>query len=166
MSMRGQRNDPRQRRTTELGAYLTELRLSNGLTQQEAADRLGISKAYVCFMERGLRTPPPATLRRLAGAYDILPQELFKKAGYLELPLLSAIPGARKLVADPLDDASAEEKAELARYLVCRRILDSLDVAPTLPPDLGDEERDELACYLALLRSIRATLEHKQRPSS
>ena len=58
--------------TTTLGALLRALREAAGLSQEELAERAGLSPHAISALERGTRTRPyPHTLRSLAGALDL-----------------------------------------------------------------------------------------------
>ncbi len=67
----------------EIGAMLRRLR---GETSLRAIQRLtGISNAYLSQVEKGIRQPGPKLLRRLAVLYGVGVQDLFRRAGYLEM---------------------------------------------------------------------------------
>jgi DNA-binding beta-propeller fold protein YncE/transcriptional regulator with XRE-family HTH domain len=54
------------------GELLKQWRVAAGLTQEELAERAGVSARSVSDLERGLnRTPRPSTIRRLADALDL-----------------------------------------------------------------------------------------------
>src|SRR5690349_3119959 len=60
----------------ELGPLLRRLREAAGLSQEELAERAGLSGRGVSDLERGLRRSPyPATVRRLAAALELGPEE-------------------------------------------------------------------------------------------
>lgn len=50
-----------------LGVLIGRLRGEKKMTQQELADRLGVSKAHVSDVENGKRTLGPGPLRKLEG---------------------------------------------------------------------------------------------------
>lgn len=56
--------------------HLLELRLYNGLSQQEAADNAGIALRTYQYYERGQREPVLSTLVALADLYDMSLDEL------------------------------------------------------------------------------------------
>ena len=45
---------------TPFGERMRELRAARGLTQQQQADQLGVSKAYISALENGSRGRPSA----------------------------------------------------------------------------------------------------------
>ena len=55
---------------------LREIRERKYLTQQELADLIGTTKANISRIERNLQRPYPSTIRRLAEALDVSPEEL------------------------------------------------------------------------------------------
>ena len=55
---------------------LKEVRKRKFLTQQELADRLGVTKATISRMESGVNEPRPSTVRKLAEALGVEPEEL------------------------------------------------------------------------------------------
>src|SRR5579872_363790 len=90
----------------QLGSLLKRHRLAAGLTQEELAERAGVSTRSVSDLERGLsRTSHPNTVRRLADALELVPAE---RASFLEvasqgrvsetIPTRSERAGARKVM--------------------------------------------------------------------
>lgn len=55
----------------DFGARLRELRKQAGLTQQQLADRLWLSKATVSYYEQSLRCPSPEVLVKIAGVFHV-----------------------------------------------------------------------------------------------
>ena len=98
-----------------LGGLLADLRKAKGLSLrevEEAADR-AISNAYLSQLENGkIRKPSPNALHTLAQIYAVPYEALMERAGYL------APSGRRKkMAAFAIDDLTADEEAELLRYL-------------------------------------------------
>ena len=56
--------------------HLLKLRLSHGLSQQEAADGAGVALRTYQYYERGQREPVVSTLVALADFYDLSLDEL------------------------------------------------------------------------------------------
>ena len=50
----------------DFGAKLKDLRKQAGMTQQQLADKLGITKSVVSYYELSERTPSPEVLKELA----------------------------------------------------------------------------------------------------
>lgn len=65
--------DVRQR----LGMRIRTLREERGLTQDDLADRIRISRVYVWQLERGERTASLETLIAIAKAFDVSLSEIF-----------------------------------------------------------------------------------------
>lgn len=60
-----------------IGRKIRELRLENGLTQEELADRSELTKGFISQLERGLTSPSIATLQDLLGALGTNLAEFF-----------------------------------------------------------------------------------------
>ena len=69
----------------KFGNRLKELRKKNGLTQQQLADALDITKSTVSYYERGERAPSPEILIKLANTFHISTDYLLgiEKTDYL-----------------------------------------------------------------------------------
>lgn len=57
-------------------ARLVQLRTSAVLTQAELADKAGVALLSVHKIERGTQEPRPSTIRKLARALGVRPQDL------------------------------------------------------------------------------------------
>ena len=55
----------------DFGSKLKELRTQNGLTQQQLATQLGVTKSVVSFYERQERMPSPEVLRKMAAVFRV-----------------------------------------------------------------------------------------------
>jgi len=62
---------------TALGERLRAARLAHGMTLRQAADRSGLSRAFLSQVERGQVSPSVASLTKIAEALDIHLAELF-----------------------------------------------------------------------------------------
>lgn len=80
----------------DLGKRILALRNKKGLTQEELAERTGLSNTYIAMLETGKRTPSLEALYKLADALnvrivDILsferPAGAGKKAGFVAIEL-------------------------------------------------------------------------------
>ena len=60
-----------------LGARIKALRKQRGWSQEQLAERVGISTQYVSNIERGKENPTLDMLLRLAGALKVSPAEMF-----------------------------------------------------------------------------------------
>jgi transcriptional regulator with XRE-family HTH domain len=61
-----------------LALRIKELRALQGLTQEEAADRIGIFRTYMSRIESGQANPTLTMLYEIAAAFAIPVQELFE----------------------------------------------------------------------------------------
>ncbi len=59
-----------------VGDNLKRLRTLNALTQEELADKAGLTPAAVARIERNEAEPRPSTLRKLAAALDVKPAQI------------------------------------------------------------------------------------------
>jgi transcriptional regulator with XRE-family HTH domain len=59
-----------------LGARLRELRRARALTQEELAQKAGVSPSTIVDIERGKHEPQIRTLRKLAKALETTPDKL------------------------------------------------------------------------------------------
>ena len=67
------------------------------LTQQEFAERCGLSQSFVADIERGKKFPSPASIEKICAALEIRPFELF-----LGPEDFSGVPGSEILTEDLL----------------------------------------------------------------
>ena len=89
--MKKRKGSSRKERDSEIGEYLTSLRVRQGKTQQEIADSIGKDKSCICKIERGTRTEKSLhslLLYDLAKAYGAPIAEILKKANWTQLLLL------------------------------------------------------------------------------
>ena len=61
----------------EIGSKIKELRILYGLTQQELADRLELSKGFISQLERNLTSPSVGTLLDIIQCLGTTPAEFF-----------------------------------------------------------------------------------------
>ena len=117
---RGRKRPSSAGRPNELGDLLADLRNARGLSLrqvEEATDR-AVSNPYLSQLENGrIRKPSPHVLHSLAQIYAVPYEALMERAGYL-LPSEGNETGRRRRLAIfAIDDLSAEEEAELLKYL-------------------------------------------------
>jgi transcriptional regulator with XRE-family HTH domain len=60
-----------------LGQRVRVLRLAQGISQEELADRAGVHRTYLGGVERGERNPSLRNIARIAGALGVEPGDLF-----------------------------------------------------------------------------------------
>jgi transcriptional regulator with XRE-family HTH domain len=68
--------DPRREDLRLLGERVREQRRARGMTQEELAETLALSVAYVSLIERGGRNPPYTTVVAIARALGVPPARL------------------------------------------------------------------------------------------
>ncbi len=74
------------------GNTLKELRIQNGMTQQQLAAQIGVSKSVVSYYELQERIPSPEILVRLAAVFHVSSDYLLgiEKSSYLDVSGLDA----------------------------------------------------------------------------
>ncbi len=101
---------------------MRERRRSLGITQEQLAERSGLSANYIATLETGARTPSFAALAILADALEAEPSDLL--AGNQERPWAAAAAEVARVMAS-LDEHDAAfmltELQNIARYLKSRR---------------------------------------------
>ena len=88
------------------GATFRRIRKSKNLTQDEVAERAGLSISYISDVERGVANPKLDTIEALAKGVDVGVQELFNLAARMVTP-----DDVRQRIADSLatyDDKTIE----------------------------------------------------------
>jgi len=68
--------DPKREDLRRLGERIREYRRTKGLTQENLAQALELSVAYVSLIERGGRNPPYTTVLAIARALGIGPGKM------------------------------------------------------------------------------------------
>jgi transcriptional regulator with XRE-family HTH domain len=138
----------------KLGRRIADLRAKLGWTQQELADRVGISRVAVSHLEAGMSDPGERTVTLLAGVFKVEPHELVAGTTYPpakadRLPLVTARYTEVELQLALLERDLAwlervEDRALLAEWDV--RLLALLDAT---------HDREELALIDAARRRVR-----------
>ena len=65
-----------------LGQRIAEVRRKHGMTQQQLADRLAISRVAVSHVESSLSVPSERTVTLIAGLFKVEPWELVRDTDY------------------------------------------------------------------------------------
>lgn len=65
-------------RTEVIGSRLREARIEKGITQEELAERMGISVPTIRHYEANRRTPGTDSLQRIADILGVAPQSLYR----------------------------------------------------------------------------------------
>src|SRR5947209_10910434 len=111
-----------QEQRTSFAALLKRQRVLAGLTQEELAERAGLSREAISLLERALRRPYPDTVRRLADSLTLGPPDraaFFVAAGPTSTPTPFCDPAHRPrhtlpIPPTPLIGRVHEVKAALA----------------------------------------------------
>ncbi len=126
-----------------LGQYIRRMRKARGLTQEELAQVVGITKAYICIIERGELTGrgvsvSPVKLDAIAHALGIPAEEIFNRARIL--PRGTVLVRDDVPAADGLSDGAGGYAGGL-RDLEYMRDWDELRAAgyADLPPAVREE---------------------------
>lgn len=64
---------------TRLGILIRQLRLKDGMSQEDLAERCGLHRTYIGFIERGEKTITIETANKLARALGLTLAQLFTK---------------------------------------------------------------------------------------
>ena len=92
----------------ELGAALKKYRYDCGLTQDEAADKLGVTRQAISSWERGRSIPDIEMIRKISRLYNVKLEKLLNEVRQLQeiISLLSKE-----------SEAIESEKGELTNYV-------------------------------------------------
>lgn len=61
----------------KLGKRIKDLRIEKNLTQESLAEKVGVDRSYMGFLERGEKNPTLKNLVKIAEAFKISLSELF-----------------------------------------------------------------------------------------
>lgn len=147
-----------------LGRRIAAHRAKLGLTQQELADRLAVSRTAVSHLEAGMTVPGERTVVLLAGLFKVEPRALVAGTSYPvakaeRLPVVAARYTEIELLLALLDNDLAW--LERTDGLDERRVLDEWDARLR-----AFDERELDLRERELLRDARATVRtRRSRPS-
>ena len=133
--------------TTELGAYLRELRRVRRLTLRAVEEQSGVSNSYLSQVENGhIDQPSPHVLQKLAAVYGVAYEALMARAGYIRS---GVVPPTGRVAEDPAASETEEPAAPAP----------APPAAPgwafSIPNDLTAEEEVELNDFLQYLKFKR-----------
>lgn len=104
-----------------LGEWVRKARIAQGLSQRALADQSGLSRSYVCDIERGRGAEPSlATLDKLSMALGTSRSDLMQAAGLIDKALVPReSDDERRLLSvyRDLSDAGREHVMRYARFL-------------------------------------------------
>jgi transcriptional regulator with XRE-family HTH domain len=104
-----------------LGRRIADYRAKLGWTQQDLADRIGISRVALSHLEVGMSDPGERTITLLAGVFKVEPHELvadttYPRAKADRLPLVTARYTEVELQLALLDQDLARGEAPIAEW--------------------------------------------------
>lgn len=137
-----------------LGRRIAAFRTELGLTQQEVADRLGVSRVAVSHIEAGMSVPSERTVVLLAGLFKVEPHELVDGTKY---------PLAKAERLPPVAPRHTDVELQLALCendlaWVARTGVDARVVADRWRPALASLASKATPAELARLEALRARL--------
>lgn len=68
----------RQTIKEKIGKRIAELRKDKGLTQEQLAEKVGLDRTYIGYLEKGNRSPSVETANKIARALGVKINEVFK----------------------------------------------------------------------------------------
>jgi transcriptional regulator with XRE-family HTH domain len=96
-----------------LGEIVKHRRQTQGLTQRQLAEMLGVKGSHVAYLESGRRKPSFALIKHLAEVLELDPQQLF----------LLAHPEAKSLLESSADLAPSKDPAKAWQRFVSSKTL-------------------------------------------
>jgi transcriptional regulator with XRE-family HTH domain len=118
----------------KLGRRIADLRTDHGMTQQEVAERLGLSRVAISQFEAGMSLPSERTVILLASLFKIEPPDLVAGTGY---------PMAKAERLPPVVVRHTEVELQLARCELDLEWVERVD-DPVLRRRVADDWRDRL----------------------
>ena len=101
------------RRPAELGAYIMNVRRSRGLSQEELAGRLGVSRVWVGQIERGKASPRLDLILRTLNELEITLS--VSTGGEPDAPARVSPPAPEPIDIDEIADTNVPSKARRRR---------------------------------------------------
>lgn len=129
-------------RRNALGDWIRTTRITHGMSQRALADRAGVSRSYLCDIERGRGAQPTvATLDKLARALGASRIDVLRVAGILEPMGGRASDDRERRLLACFRSLSAESQAAVERFAQFLRAEEHRWVQPRL---LDGDEGDHL----------------------
>lgn len=128
-------------RPNRLGEWIRATRSGQGVSQRALADRSGVSRSYLCDIERGRGAQPSfATLDKLAAALGASRADLLRVAGVLEPSSGIRSDAAELRVVALYRDLSGDNRALVERFARFLHHEEHHLVQVSLPDGLATEE--------------------------
>ena len=100
-----------------LGEWIRRVRQEQGISQRALADRSGLSRSYVCDIERGRGAQPSlATLDKLAAALGVSRADLMRASGLIDRPAAPRESEEERRLLAVYRDLSEEGRLQVMRY--------------------------------------------------
>lgn len=100
-----------------LGEWVRKARLAQGLSQRALADQSGLSRSYVCDIERGRGAEPSlATLDKLSMALGTSRSDLMQAAGLIDKALVPRESDDERRLLSVYRDLSENGREQVMRY--------------------------------------------------
>lgn len=101
-----------------LGVWVRQTRTQQGMSQRELADAAGLSRSYVCDIERGRGNEPSLnTLDKLAGALGASRSDLMKASGLIDKALVPKESEEERRILQLFRDLSEDGQDQVMRYV-------------------------------------------------
>lgn len=101
-----------------LGVWVRQTRVQQGMSQRELADAAGLSRSYVCDIERGRGNEPSLnTLDKLAGALGASRSDLMKASGLIDKALIPRESEEERRMLQLFRDISVDGQDEVMRFV-------------------------------------------------
>lgn len=101
-----------------LGVWVRQTRVAQSMSQRELADAAGLSRSYVCDIERGRGNEPSlATLDKLAGALGASRSDLMKASGLIDKALVPKESEEERRILQLFRDLSDDGQDQVMRYV-------------------------------------------------
>ena len=100
-----------------LGVWVRRARQEQGLSQRALADQSGLSRSYVCDIERGRGSEPSlTTLDKLAAALGVSRADLMRAAGLIDRALVPRESDDERRLLSVYRDLSEAGRLNIMRY--------------------------------------------------
>lgn len=101
-----------------LGVWVRQTRIQQTISQRQLADAAGLSRSYVCDIERGRGSEPSLnTLDKLAGALGASRSDLMKASGLIDKALIPKESEEERRMLQLFRDVSDEGQEQVMRFV-------------------------------------------------
>lgn len=101
-----------------LGVWVRQTRTQQNMSQRELADAAGLSRSYVCDIERGRGNEPSlATLDKLAGALGASRSDLMQASGLIDKALVPKESEEERRILQLFRDLTEDGQEQVMRYV-------------------------------------------------